>query len=173
MDTTTMFLIAFGLLVIIAGLYFFYYMRDKKGENIQLTPSETDHLNTRQLKLQAYERLVILAERIALPNLISRCNEPGLGMRDMQSLLIQTIRQEFDYNLSQQIYVSNEAWEAIRTLKDQNMHVINQMAGILPPDTSGVEFNKKLLELILSQPQGSMHTLVQEALRHEARKLMA
>ena len=168
-----MFLIAFGLLVIIAGLYFFYYMRDKKGENIQLTPSETDHLNTRQLKLQAYERLVILAERIALPNLISRCNEPGLGMRDMQSLLIQTIRQEFDYNLSQQIYVSNEAWEAIRTLKDQNMHVINQMAGILPPDTSGVEFNKKLLELILSQPQGSMHTLVQEALRHEARKLMA
>lgn len=173
MDTTTMFLIAFGLLVIIAGLYFFYYMRDKKVENIQLTPPDTDHLNTRQLKLQAYERLVILAERIALPNLISRCNEPGLGMRDMQSLLIQSIRQEFDYNLSQQIYVSNEAWEAICTLKDQNMHVINQMAGILPPDTSGVEFNKKILELILSQPQGSMHTLVQEALRHEARKLMA
>ncbi|MCA0397424.1 MAG: hypothetical protein LCH51_08465 [Bacteroidetes bacterium] len=173
MDTTTMFLIAFGLLVIIAGLYFFYYMRDKKVDNIQLTqPSATDNLNTKQLKLQAYERLVILAERIALPNLISRSNEPGLSMREMQSLLTQTIRQEFDYNLSQQIYVSNEAWEAIRTLKDQNIHIINQMAGILPAETSGVELNRRILELLMSQPQGSMHSLVQEALSHEARKLM-
>ncbi|HOA37804.1 MAG TPA: hypothetical protein PKJ36_05360, partial [Flavihumibacter sp.] len=75
-------------------------------------------------------------------------------------------------NLSQQIYVSNEAWEAIRTLKDQNIHIINQMAGILPAETSGAELNRRILELLMSQPQGSMHSLVQEALSHEARKLM-
>ncbi len=172
MDTTTMFLIAFGLLVVIAGLYFFFYMKDKKNEPTPLQPAG-DPVNTRQLQLQAYERLVILAERIALPNLISRVNEPGLNLRDMQALLTQSIRQEYDYNLSQQIYVSNEAWEAVRSLKEQNIHIINQIASILPPETSGMELNKKVIEFIMNQPQGSMHSLVQEALSHEARKLMS
>ena len=91
----------------------------------------------------------------------------------MQQLLTQAIRHEFDYNLSQQIYVSNEAWDAVRNLKEQNIHIINQIASILPAETSGVELNKKIVEFIMSQPQGSMHTMVQEALSYEARKLMA
>jgi hypothetical protein len=125
------------------------------------------------MKLAAYERLVILAERISLPNVISRNNEPGLDKRSMQQLLTAVIRQEFDYNLSQQIYVSNEAWEAIRNLKEQNIHIINQLASILPNETSGQEFNKKIIEFIMSQPQGSMHTMVQEALSYEAKKLIS
>ena len=174
MDTTTMIFVAIGLLAGIAGLYYFSYLKDKK-QNPAATkePVATDTVNSRQLKLQAYERLVILAERIALPNVISRNNEPGLEKRDMQQLLTQAIRHEFDYNLSQQIYVSNEAWEAIRNLKEQNIHIINQIASIMPPETSGVELNKKIIEFIMNQPQGSMHTMVQEALSYEARKLMA
>ena len=128
METTTMVLLAIGLVVLIAGAYFYYYMKDKKEQpGIKLNP-EPDAVNAKQLKLQAYERLVILAERIALPNVISRNNESGLDKRDMQQLLTQAIRHEFDYNLSQQIYVSNEAWEAIRNLKEQNVHIINQIA---------------------------------------------
>lgn len=165
-----MILIGVGLVAVIAGLYLFFYMKDKKSVSEPTTQQEGN--SSRQLKLAAYERLVILAERIAIPNLVSRSNEPGLGKRDMQQLLTQTIRQEFDYNLSQQIYVSNEAWEAIRNLKEQNIHVINQLASILPDEMSGLEFNKKLVEFILNQPQGSMHQMVQEALRYEARKLM-
>jgi hypothetical protein len=173
MDTTTMVLIAIGLLGLIAGAYYYSYRKDKKEQpNIKLGGPEEPVLQTKQLKLQAYERLVILAERIALPNVISRNNEPGLDKRAMQQLLAQAIRHEFDYNLSQQIYVSTEAWEAIRNLKEQNIHLVNQIAGILPPETSGVELNKKIVEFIMSQPQGSMHTLVQEALSYEARKLM-
>ncbi|ULQ54459.1 hypothetical protein [Flavihumibacter fluvii] len=173
METTTMVFVAIGLLVLIAGAYFYYYMKDKKEQpEIKLHGQSNDSVNAKQLKLQAYERLVILAERIALPNVISRNNEPGLDKRDMQQLLTQAIRHEFDYNLSQQIYVSTEAWEAIRNLKEQNIHLVNQIAAILPQETSGVELNKKIIEFIMSQPQGSMHTLVQEALSFEARKLM-
>ena len=168
-----MVLVAVGLLVLITGAYFYYYMKDKKDQpGIKLNNPANYDVNGKQLKLQAYERLVILAERIALPNVISRNNEPGLDKRDMQQLLAQAIRHEFDYNLSQQIYVSTEAWEAVRNLKEQNIHIINQIASILPPETSGVELNKRIIEFIMGQPQGSMHTLVQEALSYEARKLM-
>jgi hypothetical protein len=174
METNTMIIVAIGLLAGIAGIYYFSYLKDKKESPVPgKQPVETDSTNTKQLKLQAYERLVILAERIALPNVISRNNEPALEKREMQQLLTQAIRHEFDYNLSQQIYVSNEAWEAIRNLKEQNIHIINQIASIMPPETTGVELNKKIIEFIMSQPQGSMHTMVQEALSYEARKLMA
>lgn len=168
-----MILVAVGLLVVISGAYYYYYRKDKKDEPALKPQAGDNSVNTKQLQLQAYERLVILAERIALPNLISRVNEPSLDKRSMQLLLNQTLKQEFDYNLSQQIYVSNEAWEAVRNLKEQNLHVINQLGSILPDEMSGMEFNKKIIEFIMSQPQGSMHTLVQEALSYEARKLMA
>ena len=169
-----MIIIAVGLIGAIAGLYFYFYNKDKKTlPEAPVAPASQEQGQSRQMRLQAYERLVILAERIALPNLISRSNEPGLDKRSMQQLLTQTIRQEYDYNLSQQIYVSNEAWEAIRNLKEQNIHVINQIASILPEDISGIELNKKVIEFIMNQPQGSMHTMVQEALGYEARKLMS
>ncbi|HTL10432.1 MAG TPA: hypothetical protein VL307_19290, partial [Chitinophagaceae bacterium] len=128
--------------------------------------------NIHALQLTAYERLVILADRIAIPNLISRTSEPGLSKTQMQQLLTQTIKQEFDHNLSQQIYVSADAWEAVRNLKDQNIHLINQVASVLPAEANGLDLSKKILDFVLNQPHGSMHTLVQETISGEAKKLM-
>ena len=82
---------------------------------------------SKQVMLQAYERVTLLSSRIALPNLIMRLNVPDSSARDMQMLLLQTIREEFDFNISQQIYVSNDAWNAVKTLRDQNLLIINQI----------------------------------------------
>jgi hypothetical protein len=177
MDNTALILVSIGVLVVLLLLYYYFYQKDKKAlpAESKITPvaaAMAPAADTRQLQLQAYERLVILADRIAIPNLISRNNQPGLSKTDMQLLLTQTIRQEFDHNLSQQIYVSADAWEAVRNLKEQNMHLINQVASILPADANGLDLNKRLLEFVLSQPQGSLHTLVQEAVSGEAKKLM-
>jgi hypothetical protein len=175
LSTNQMILVVVILAMVIGGLYFFYYLRDKKElkKSEAAAPAAKPESNaSTALQLQAYERLVILAERIALPNLISRLNQPDANKTEMQLLLTNTIRQEFEYNLSQQIYVTAQAWEAIRTLKEQNIHLVNQVALILPQDASGLELSRKLLEVIMSQPQGSMHGLVQEALSFEAKKIM-
>jgi hypothetical protein len=129
-------------------------------------------MHTKQLQLQAYERLVMLTERIALPNLISRASQPGLSAKEMQLLLLESIKQEFDYNASQQIYVSPVAWDAIRNLKEQNMLVINQVASALPPEATGTDLNKVLLDVLMKQQKGQLHTIVLEALNYEARKMM-
>lgn len=165
-----MIILGAGLLVVLGGLYFYFYQKDKKSLASVQQPTTTDA--SRALQLQAYERLVILADRIAIPNLVSRSNQPGLTKTEMQLLLVQVIKQEFDHNLSQQIYVSPEAWEAVRNLKEQNIHLINQVAGILPPDTTGTDLNKQLLDFVVHQQNGSMHNLVQEALSYEAKKIM-
>ncbi len=173
METSTI-IISIAVLLALLAVYYYFYRKDKKdipGDEKQVViPSS--HSVTQPLQLAAYERLVILAERIALPNLISRCNQAGIDKTAMQVLLVQTIRQEFEHNLSQQIYVSADAWEAIRNLKDQNIHLINQVASVMAVDTSGFELNKKILEFIVNQPQGSLHTLVQDAISEAARKLM-
>lgn len=170
METPTYFIIGTAVLVVLVGLYYYFYRKDKK--DIAAEVKKSAGKTTQSLQLQAYERLVILAERIAIPNLVSRSSQPGANKTDMQLLLTQTIKQEFEHNLSQQIYVSNEAWEAVRNLKEQNIHLINQMASILPAEASGLDLNKRLLDFVANQPNGSMHTLVQEALSYEAKKLM-
>ena len=174
MDTTTI-IISIGVLIALLILYYYFYQKDKKTLPEEIKPavaSTVPAASTQPLQLAAYERLVILADRIAIPNLISRSSQPGLNKTQMQQLLVQTVRQEFDHNLSQQIYVSADAWEAVRNLKDQNIHLINQVASVLPAEANGLDLNKKILDFVLNQPQGSMHTLVQEVISAEAKKLM-
>ncbi len=125
-----------------------------------------------KMQLQAYERLLLLCDRIALPNLINRLNEPGLSYRDMQLVLNQNIRSEFDHNITQQIYVSPEIWNAVKNLKEQNQLIINQFANSLPPNASGNDLNKLLLQFAMADKRGNMHEMVAEALSYEAKKLM-
>jgi hypothetical protein len=129
-------------------------------------------LPSRQLQLQAYERLLLLTDRIALPNLIQRVNQGGLSAREMQSLLTQSIRQEFEHNITQQIYVSPEAWDAVRNFKEQNLLIVNQVGSFLPEQASGNDLNRQLLDLLVQNPKASLQNVVAEALSYEAKKLM-
>lgn len=138
----------------------------------QPAPAPAEKYDATPLQLQAYERLVLLAERMALPNLVSRLNHPQASAREMQAVLIDNIRQEYEYNASQQVYVSPTAWDAIRNLRDQNMLIINQISNILPPDARGSDLNKQILEVVMAQNEKALHTIVLDALNFEAKKLM-
>lgn len=164
MEESTISLII-AVIALLVSLFVFFLNRK------QMTNDEVP-FSTRPLQLQAYERLVILCERISLPNLISRLNQPGISAREMQVFLIETIKQEFEYNTSQQVYVSTTAWDAVRNLRDQNMLTINQVANVLPPDAKGFELGKQLIEVEMSQKEKAFHSIVLETLNTEAKKLM-
>ncbi len=127
---------------------------------------------TKSIQLQAYERLLILVDRIALPHVITRVNQPNASAREMQLLLTQSVRSEFDYNITQQIYVTPEAWNAVKNLKEQNLLIINQLANVLPPHATGLDLNKLLLEFLMNDKKGTLHEVVSEVLSYEAKKLM-
>jgi hypothetical protein len=174
MDTPQM--IGALLIALILGgslAYIFWRERAKAVKEAKERPkAAVANVNPLQLQLQAYERLILLTERIALPNLISRMNQPGIAGKDMQMMLTHTIKQEFDHNVTQQLYVSSEAWEAVRNLKEQNIHIINQVSAILPAEVSGTDLNKQLLEMIVQNPKMTLHGVVAEVLSFEAKKLM-
>ena len=170
MDQYSLVLVIAILALFFSMLTFFLFTLDRKKPKVNSLSSLSDH--SRNLQLQAYERLVILSERISIPNLVSRSNQPGIGAKEMQLLLLDTIKQEFEYNASQQIYVSPVAWDAVRNLKDQNMLIINQVAATLPQDSTSLDLNKKLMEFVMTQKKGNIHTIVLEALNYEAKKVM-
>ena len=157
-----------AVVALIIALAAIFKTGKKNGEAVKPQNS----FNSVPLQLQAYERLVLLTERISLPTLISRISQPQLSAKEMQLQLLENIKQEFEYNASQQIYVSPVAWEAVRNLRDQNMLIINQVTNVLPPDAKASDLNKQLLEVILKQEDAALHTIVLNALNFEAKKLM-
>ena len=161
--------IVLGILAVLL-IAFVYYLFTNKSKEPENREAATDA--TRQLQLAAYERLILLVDRISLPNLISRLNQPGATAKEMQNLLVQSIKQEYEYNISQQIYVSADAWSAIKNLKEQNILVINQLANTLPPQATGLDLNKFLLEYLMNDKKGALHEVVSEVLSYEAKKLL-
>lgn len=170
MDNTTQILL--GIIVVLAVAFVaFAWMQKKTKEHKTVTNENTDD-STRSLRLQAYERLTLVVDRIALPNLISRVNQNGVSAREMQLLLTRSLKEEFDYNITQQIYVSSDAWNAVKNLKEQNMLVVNQLASALPPNATGLDLNKLLLEYMMTDKKGQLHEVVSEVLSYEAKKLL-
>src|SRR5829696_3347517 len=164
MDVTTVSLIV-SLVALLFSAFVFYRLKDNEV-------SPADLFSTRPLQLQAYERLVLLCERISLPSLISRMSQPGLSAREMQMFLIESIKQEYEYNISQQVYVSTIAWDSVRNLRDQNMLIINQISNYLPPDAKASDLNRQLLEVVMNQQEKALHTIVLETLNYEAKQLI-
>ena len=170
-----MLIIAVAFAALVAGVLVYLFLkqrRELKQVQQQKADGGKEDAATRQLQLQAYERLILLVDRIALPNLIQRMAQPELSAREMQGLLIHTIRQEFEHNITQQIYVSAEAWDAVRNYKEQNLLIINQIASFLPPEATGFDLNKHLLDLLVQNPKASLQNIVSDALSYEAKKVM-
>jgi hypothetical protein len=161
-----------AIAVFLAGTLALLFLKQRKEAKLGMKERASATVNVKQLQLQAYERLLLLTDRIALPNLINRVNQPGFSAKDMQALLTQTIKQEFEHNITQQIYVSPEAWDAMRNFKEQNLLIINQVAAILPAEASGLDLNKSLLELLVQNPKASLQQVVADALSFEAKKAL-
>ncbi len=158
------------LTILVTGSVVYVLTSRTKGVNTK--KSSPENTTSIQMQLQAYERLILLVDRIALPNLISRLGRTPGSAKEMQVMLSQAIKEEFNYNITQHIYVSADAWTAVKNLKEQNLLIINQFANVLPPNATGLDLNKLLLEYLMNDKKGSLHEVVSEVLSYEAKKIL-
>ena len=77
------------------------------------------------LKVQAYERFLLYLERVQLPQLVKRVYTPGMEKGAFHLQLLQNVREEFEHNLAQQLYVSNATWNAVVNAKEELVNQIN------------------------------------------------
>ncbi len=113
---------------------------------------------TLPLQLQAYERICLLLERISPQNLLIRLNGKSLNVADFHQVLVSEIREEFNHNLSQQVYMSINAWNQVKSAVEQTIGTINEAATGLDPMGNGVELSKNILKTIINSNQNACET---------------
>jgi hypothetical protein len=123
--------------------------RKKRRHEIILQNSRT----ITPVRLQAYERLTLFLERISMESLIMRTNKPGMDAKQLHSTLLSTIRSEYDHNLAQQIYVSPQAWEVIKSARSNTIKLINTISEQVPKTATGSDLSKNLLEAVMEMDQ--------------------
>lgn len=129
------------------------YVMLRQYFNFEARAKELDfkagHRNvTLPLRLQAYERLTVLCERISLPNLILRIRTSSMTASDLQIALQVAIQQELDHNVSQQMYISPELWQIISIAKNDAINTINQVAKKMPDGASGLEYSREIFQYL-------------------------
>jgi hypothetical protein len=97
-------------------------------------------------RLQAYERITLLLERIAPGNIVSRLSHKDFTAREFQSMLINEIRQEYHHNLSQQVYMSDQSWAYVQGAVEDTISTINEVANGLAEDAKGIDLAMKIFE---------------------------
>jgi hypothetical protein len=134
---------------LITGLIAYYFFKEhtknEDGRRRFLLHKDMQ-MNTLPIRLQAYERLALFLERITPTKLLVRVSPTSSNKEDYESLLIQNIDQEYQHNLSQQIYVSDECWNIIKAAKNATIQLIRK-AGLLERTTSA----DKLREVVLTE----------------------
>jgi hypothetical protein len=118
---------------------------DRRRQEIILQNSRT----ITPIRLQAYERIILFLERISLESLLVRINAPDMSATQLHTSLLATIRSEFEHNLSQQIYMTADAWEVVKNARSNMIRIINTEAEKIPADAQSITLSRKLLETIM------------------------
>ncbi len=101
------------------------------------------------LRLQAYERIILFLERISPHSLLPRTQQVNMDAGMLQNHLLNNIRSEFEHNLSQQIYISKEAWQMTKMAKENIIKIINSSADNIAKDAPAFELSKHILEQMM------------------------
>lgn len=124
---------------------------------------------TLMLRLQAYERLTIYIERIHPRSLVSRLYNTQLTNQEFHYMLIHAIQEEFEHNLSQQIYVSTQLWRTIMTVKEQSLNMINSIGSTLEPTNKCKEFTTAIMNYLQNSESGIPIEIALEMINNEAK----
>ena len=126
----------------------------------RMAPTENDKSN-KALRLKAYERLTLFLERISPDKLIQRVQDPHMNCADLQVALLKIIRQEYEHNLTQQLYVSDEAWNSVILAKEAINQLINSSINGVPANAPSLE----LAKMIINTYHGTKSTPVELSVR--------
>ena len=102
-------------------------------------------------RLQAYERMCLFLERVSPPNMLMRLNNPGYSAREFHKYLLDEIRNEYNHNVSQQIYMSEEVWSMIKNAKEDLTILINEASAAMDTEASSLDLSRKIFELTLEK----------------------
>jgi hypothetical protein len=142
-----------------------------KSERIQLLEFKKSVANqTLPLRLQAYERVILFIERINPENMLVRLNSPGYTAADLHSVVVSEVRNEYQHNITQQIYVSSRAWGIAKRIKEDTLNIVTAAIKDLPANATGLDLGRTIL-IQLSQMENNPYEIGSELIRQDLEQL--
>lgn len=140
------------ILIPTSGMLILTYFFLKKNSEKAIIDLQSQLKKDRQkhflpMRVDAYQRIVLLMDRIHPGNLVMRLHNPAKPAKMLQTELLSAIREEFDHNISQQLFVSPQAWELVRNAKEETIKIINLAGSQTDITATGTDLAGKLLEL--------------------------
>ena len=159
-----------GVAVVCAAFYLIkpYLERGEKLQMLEL--KKTPNHQTLPLRLQAYERLVLFIERINPANMLIRLNATAYSAIELQSVIVEDVRSEYQHNITQQIYVSSRAWGVTKMVKDDTLNIVSNAVKSLPADATGLDLSKTILGY-LGQLENDPYEVAAAGLRKDLEEL--
>lgn len=128
-------------------------------------------LHTLPTRLQAYERLLLFLERCEPSSIILRLHRPGMSAALLQAEMIRAVREEYEHNLTQQLYVSASSWKKVQESKDAILQLIQVAYTKMGETSTGMDLGNVVFEIIARSGASPTQSAI-EALKHEARELL-
>jgi len=120
------------------------------------------------IRLQAFERMSLFLERINPGSLIVRLNQPGMTTKLFQSVLVNEVRSELNHNLSQQIYMSDDAWNMIKNTTEEIITLINTATEKQKEDAKSSDLAKDIITMYVGRkddPIATTLTFIKDEIR--------
>ena len=121
------------------------------------------------IRFQAYERMALFLERINPPNLIPRVMTSGQSAGGLQAQLHRSIRDEYEHNLSQQLYITDASWVLVKKAKEEVVSLINLVASKIKADEDSAKFASEMLTIGFAAKDNPIETAL-AGLKDEIRK---
>lgn len=140
-----------GMLAFLAAYFVLKVYLDNQQKMQQLKMQQEQVQAGLPMRLQAYERLSLFCERIAIPSLLLRVRREGMSSGELRIALLIAIQQEYEHNITQQVYVSSQLWEIIKLARDESINFISIVAEKVGGKAEGTELANMLIGLVNQQ----------------------
>lgn len=147
-----------ALIVAAVAFYFFKTYAENENRRRRFLLHQESQKTVLPLKLQAYERMALFLERISPGNLLVRIRPETNDKIEYANMLVAAIDQEFEHNLAQQIYISNECWNYIKTAKNATISLIRQTAADNKVENAAM-LQEKVLTTLINQDSPTVAAL--------------
>ncbi|NBO60871.1 MAG: hypothetical protein EBU82_07875 [Flavobacteriia bacterium] len=92
--------------------------------------------STLPLKMEAFQRAILYLERMNPTSLVLRLSDPSISAKAMEAVLLKALRDEYDHNVAQQLFISEGSWKLLKTAKEETVRLISLVAEQLPEGAS-------------------------------------
>jgi hypothetical protein len=98
-------------------------------------------------RMEAYQRVILYMERIHPSSIVLRMNQPNMNALVLQTMVLKAIRDEYDHNVAQQMFISSNAWNLLKNAKEETVKLINVAASQLGSEASANDLATAVITL--------------------------